>query len=138
VFGGGGCVPSQLLVTSLCAMTLSIATAAFTGLTFLVRIDLLVQLRRQFYDEREKRKLWMWGSEGHCIFSGKWYEILRLFNLPWQFLMIFANRWSHYVISRIQLRRDAYLSRVLTPEGHTYSYSVTWEVLTYCWCHLHI
>ena len=59
MFGGGGgeCVPSQLLVMSLFAMKLSIATAAFTGLTFLVRIDLLVQLRRQFYDEREKRKL---------------------------------------------------------------------------------
>jgi hypothetical protein len=102
-------------------MTLSMVTATFAGLKFLVRTDLLLQLRRRDYDGREKRKLRMWSSEGHCIFPGRWHEILRLFDLPRKFPVTFGNRRSHQVNSRIQLRRDAYLSRVLTAEGHTYS-----------------
>jgi len=52
---GGGGVPSQLLVTSLCAMTLSMATATFTGLKCLVRTDLLLSYVVS-YDKREKIK----------------------------------------------------------------------------------
>ena len=52
--GGGGGVPSQLLVTSLCAMTLSMATATFTGLKCLVRTDLLLSYVVS-YDERENK-----------------------------------------------------------------------------------
>jgi hypothetical protein len=55
--GGEGEVPSQVHVTSLCAMKLYMTTATFSGLKYLVHTDLLIHLRRQCYDEREKRQL---------------------------------------------------------------------------------
>jgi len=72
----GGGIPSQLLVTSLCDMTLTMATATFTGLTFFVRTDLLLQLRRRCYDEierereREKSECGVVRDTAYCLETG--------------------------------------------------------------------